>query len=66
MNAAAVLDAQGEIILAGDVRYLAKHLPPALTDRQKLAAQFVGCVKKLRETQREAPERVLEDYEPAR
>ena len=50
MKAADVLDAQAEIILAGDVRYFAKHLPPVLTDRQKLAAQFVGFVKKQRET----------------
>jgi hypothetical protein len=40
MKAAEVLDAQGEMILAGDVRYFAKHLPPVLTDRQRLAAQF--------------------------
>jgi hypothetical protein len=66
MNAADVLDAQGEIILAGDVRYFAKHLAPVLSDRQKLAAQFVGIVKKQRETQRDAPGRVPKDYELAR
>jgi hypothetical protein len=66
MNAADVLETQGEIILAGDVRYFAKHLPPVLTDRQKLAAQFVGFVKKQRETQRDAPGRVPKDYELAR
>ncbi len=66
MNAADVLDAQGEIILASDVRYFAKHLPPVLTDRQKLAAQFVGFVKKQRETLRDAPGRVPKDYELAR
>ena len=66
MKAADVLDAQGEIVLAGDVRYFAKHLPPVLTDRQKLAAQLVGFVKKQRETQRDVPGRVPKDYELVR
>jgi hypothetical protein len=35
------LDAQGEIALAGDVRYFAQHMPPVLTDRERLAAEFV-------------------------
>ncbi|MGC1387872.1 MAG: relaxase/mobilization nuclease domain-containing protein [Steroidobacteraceae bacterium] len=55
MRAAEVLDAQGEIILAGDVRYFANHLPPVLTDRQRLAAQFIGFVEKQRGNQREGP-----------
>jgi hypothetical protein len=38
---AAALDAQGEIELAGDVRYFAKHLPPLLTDRERLAADLI-------------------------
>jgi hypothetical protein len=66
MKAADVLDVQGEIILAGDVRYFAKHLPPVLTDRQKLAAQVVGFVKKQRDTQRDAPGRVPKDCEMVR
>jgi hypothetical protein len=57
MKAADVLDAQGEIILAGDVRYFVKQLPPVLTDRQRLAAQFIGFVQKQRGTQRDGPER---------
>ena len=57
MKAAEVLDAQGEIILASDVRYFVKHLPPVLTDRQRLAAQFIGFVRKQRETQQDGPER---------
>jgi hypothetical protein len=36
-----VLDQQGEAILASEVRYLATHLPPVLTDRQRFAAQFL-------------------------
>ena len=41
LRAAEVLDAQGEEILAGEVRYFAKHLRPVLTDRQQLAATFL-------------------------
>ncbi len=52
MKAADVLDAQGEVILAGDVRYFAKHLPPVLTDRQRLAAQFIRLAEKRREMER--------------
>ena len=53
------LDAQGEIILAGDVRYFANHLPPVLTDRQKLAGQFIGFVRKQGEIERGGPGRGL-------
>ncbi len=42
---AAKLEAQGEIVLGGDVRYFAKHLPPVLTDRERLAAQFISFVR---------------------
>jgi len=41
MGIAAALDAQGELILAGDVRHFAKRLPPALTDRERLAEDFI-------------------------
>lgn len=41
---AAALDAQGEIVLAADVRYFAKDLPPVLTDRERLAADFTRFV----------------------
>jgi hypothetical protein len=40
LKIADTLDRQGEVILAGDVRYFAKRLPPALTDTERLAAQF--------------------------
>jgi hypothetical protein len=59
MKAADVLDGQGEIILAGDVRYFASHLPPVLTDRQRLAAQLIGFVRKQRGIERDGPERRL-------
>jgi hypothetical protein len=38
---AAHLDAQGEIALAEDVRHFASNLPRVLTDRERLAAQFM-------------------------
>jgi hypothetical protein len=56
-RAAEVLDSQGEEILAGDVRYFSGHLPPVLTDRQRLAAQFIGFIEKQRGTQRDVPGR---------
>ena len=40
MKVADTLDRQGEVVLAGDVRHFAKHLPPALTDTERLAARF--------------------------
>jgi hypothetical protein len=54
-KAAEVLDAQGEEILAGEVRYFAKHLPPVLTDRQNLAAQFLRFREQQRRVKPEAP-----------
>jgi len=35
------LDAQGEAVLAGEVRHFFRHLPPVLTDRERLAADFL-------------------------
>lgn len=43
---AATLDAQGEIVLAADVSYFANHLSPVLTDRERLAEEFVRHLKK--------------------
>jgi len=40
MKIADTLDRQGEVVLAGDVRYFANHLPPALTDAERLAGRF--------------------------
>jgi hypothetical protein len=45
MGIAATLDAQGEIVLAGDVRYFASHLPRVLTDRERLAEKFIQHLK---------------------
>jgi len=55
MRAAEVLDAQGEEVLAGEVRYFAKHLPPALTDRQRLAAEFLRFKEQQRRAKPEGP-----------
>ena len=48
MRAADVLDRQGEVSLAGDVRYFAKHLPPALTDRERIAAGILSQLERRR------------------
>jgi len=57
MKAADVLDDQGEEILAGEVRYFAMHLPPVLTDRQRLAAQLIRFKEQQRRVKPEGPER---------
>jgi hypothetical protein len=44
MRAADILDRQGEISLAGDVRYFVKHLPPVLTERKRIA---IGIIARL-------------------
>jgi hypothetical protein len=36
-----ILDAQAESTLASEVRYFARHLPRVLTDRERLATQFL-------------------------
>ena len=57
MRAAEVLDEQGEEILAGDVRYFAMHLPPVLTDRQRLAVQLILFKEQQRQVKPGGPER---------
>ena len=57
MKAAEVLDAQGEIILSGDMPYFASYLPPVHTDRKRLAAEFIGFVKKGRALERDGSDR---------
>jgi transposase InsO family protein len=56
MKTADVLDAQGEVVLAADVRHFAGHLPPLLTDKERLAIEFI----RFRESRRSA-ERALEE-----
>jgi hypothetical protein len=47
-NVARTLDHQGEIELAGDVRYFARNLPRVHTDRERLAAEFIAYVNRQR------------------
>ena len=47
MGIADTLDTQGEIVLAGDVRYFASHLPPVLTDRERLAQDLIRHLKSI-------------------
>jgi hypothetical protein len=42
---ASKLEDQGEIVLSGHVRYFAMHLPPVLTDQERLAEQFIRFAK---------------------
>ena len=45
LNAADTLDGQGEVILAGEVRHFARHLPRVLTDNEQLAAALVAHLR---------------------
>ncbi len=55
---ASKLEAQGEIVLGGHVRYFAMHLPPVLTDRERLAEQFIRYAKARRSPRTPGDERV--------
>ena len=52
---ASTLEAQGDLVLGGDVRYFARHLPPVLTDRERLADEL------LRRARAKRPDRTRED-----
>jgi len=52
------LEAQGEIVLGGDVRYFAMHLPPVLTDRERLTEQFMQFVRAERSARTRREDRV--------
>jgi len=52
MKTADASDAQGEVVLAGDVRYFATHLPPVLTDKEQLAIEFIRNRESRRSAQR--------------
>ena len=56
---ARTLDNQGEIELAGDVRYFVSQLPKVLTDREKLAIDFIAFLNRDR-TKRPTDDRVLD------
>jgi len=55
---AAKLEAQGEIVLGGEVRYFAMHLPPVLTDRERLAAELLPYAKERRSARTRGDDRV--------
>ena len=55
---ASKLESQGETVLGGHVRYFAMHLPPVLTDRERLAEQFVRFVKAQRSARTLGDDRV--------
>lgn len=63
MKTADALDAQGEVVLAGDVRYFARHLPPVLTDKERLAIEFLRHRERQRSAQRAAEEPILDRRE---
>lgn len=64
---ARTLDAQGEIVLAGDVRYYAKNLPPVLTDRERIASDFISFLKEERDKEKRVkkPEHIRDRGEEA-
>ena len=55
---AAKLESQGEIVLGGEVRYFAMHLPPVLTDRERLAAELLPYAKERRSARTRGDDRV--------
>lgn len=54
---ATVLDAQGEVVLAGEVRHFATRLPRVMTDRERLAAQLLQHVRSGKELRKVLTER---------
>ncbi|PWT85901.1 MAG: relaxase [Acidobacteria bacterium] len=52
------LEAQGEIVLGGDVRYFAMHLPPVLTDRERLTEEFMRFIRTERSARMRTDDRV--------
>lgn len=39
------LETQGEVVLAGEVRHFARHLPPVMTDKEHIAARFLEHIR---------------------
>ena len=61
MRVAEALDSQGEIELAGDVRYFVKHMPPRRTDKEELAVRYVDHLRSTDEKRMPpSPQRELE------
>jgi len=55
---AAKLESQGEIVLGGEVRYFAMHLPRVLTDRERLAAKLIQLANERRSARTREDDRV--------
>lgn len=55
---AARLESQGEIVLGAEVRSFAMHLPPVLTDRERLAAELMQRAKQRPSVRTRADDRV--------
>ena len=49
MKIADTLDQQGDVVLAGDVRYFAKQLPPALTGHGEAGCEICAALSNIRE-----------------
>jgi hypothetical protein len=60
-----LLDAQGEHILANEARYFAQHLPPVLTDKERLAVQFLQLMR-ARDSAAPTTEKNIRDYDRTR
>jgi Relaxase/Mobilisation nuclease domain len=61
MKTADALDAQGEVALARDVRYFANHLPSVLTDKERLAIDFIRHRESRRSAAQRTPEKPTRD-----
>jgi hypothetical protein len=58
LDVADALDAQGEALLAGEVRHFARHLPRVLMDKERVAAALIQHIANTRLT---APSEVARD-----
>jgi hypothetical protein len=54
-NIADSLDAQGEVVLAREVRQFAARLPPVLTDRERIATELIRHLKASTLRRRDGP-----------
>lgn len=59
MKTADALDAQGEVVLAGEVRHFASHLSSVLTDKERLAIDLLRHRESQRSAHRGAEEPIL-------
>ena len=60
LGVAALLDKQGEVALAGEIRQFVKNLAPVLTDRERLAAEFLRHVKAQKQARTQRDDLVVE------